>query len=442
MELKDLIVTPVFFLLILILAYWIRPMVTDSVTRRYFYPALILRLIGAIMLGVIYQFYYDGGDTFNYHSHGSRHLWEALMDSPSTGIRLFFANGVIPEGTFAYASKIYFIRDPASFSVIQIATIFDILTFSTYSATALLFAVFSFAGAWMFFLTFYRLYPHLHKPLAIASFFIPSVFFWGSGILKDTIVMACLGFATYFIHELFIRRRFNIFYLIGLVYSLFIIFSVKKFALQAFLPAVIVWIMAENFALARSLVLKIMLVPFLIGIMLLSAYFAVVKVGENDSKYSLGRMAETARVTAYDIRYWTGRDAGSGYSLGELDGTFASILRLSPAAINVSLYRPYLWEVKNPLMAVSAVESVSFLIVTILVLSKAKFRIFKSLKNPNALFCLLFSLTYALAVGVSTFNFGSLARYKIPLMPFFIIALVILYNDGKIRTNQEVNKDR
>lgn len=207
MELKDLIVTPVFFLLILILAYWIRPMVTDSVTRRYFYPALILRLIGAIMLGVIYQFYYDGGDTFNYHSHGSRHLWEALMDSPSTGIRLFFANGVIPEGTFAYASKIYFIRDPASFSVIQIATIFDILTFSTYSATALLFAVFSFAGAWMFFLTFYRLYPHLHKPLAIASFFIPSVFFWGSGILKDTIVMACLGFATYFIHELFIRRR-------------------------------------------------------------------------------------------------------------------------------------------------------------------------------------------------------------------------------------------
>ncbi len=431
MELKDLIITPLYFLLIIIAAYWMRPLVTDSVTRQYFYPALILRLIGAIMLGVIYQFYYHGGDTFNFHSHGSRHLWSALIDSPVSGIKLFFANGEIPEGTFAYASKIYFIRDPASYTVIQIATFFDLLTFSTYSATALLFAVFSFIGAWMFFLTFYRLYPGLHRQFAIASFFIPSVFFWGSGILKDTIVIACLGCATYFIYELFIMRRFSISRPIFLFMTLFIIYGVKKFVLQAFLPAVLVWIMAENFSLTRSVVLKIMLMPFLVAIMTVSAYFAVVKVGENDKKYSLTRIAETARVTAYDIRYWTGRDAGSGYSLGELDGTFGSILRLSPAAINVALYRPYLWEVRNPLMAIAAIESVCLLVATFLILYKVKFKLFRSLTNPDVLFCLIFSLTYALAVGVSTFNFGSLARYKIPLMPFFVVALVIMYHEGK-----------
>ena len=78
----------------------------------------------------------------------------------------------------------------------------------------------------------------------------------------------------------------------------------------------------------------------------------------------------TAKITAYDIGYYTGRDAGSGYSLGELDGTFGSMIRLSPQAINVSLFRPYLWEVKNPLMLLSALESFLLLSLCLYIIVK------------------------------------------------------------------------
>src|SRR5690349_22378627 len=106
MESRDLIVTPVIIIIVYAAAYLIRPVLTDDVTRVYFFPALTLKIFGALALGFIYQFYYDGGDTFNYHTLGSRHIWEAIMDSPSNGMQLLFADGRgnPPPGTYDYAS--------------------------------------------------------------------------------------------------------------------------------------------------------------------------------------------------------------------------------------------------------------------------------------------------------------------------------------------------
>jgi hypothetical protein len=35
----------------------------------------------------------------------------------------------------------------------------------------------------------------------------------------------------------------------------------------------------------------------------------------------------------------------------------------------------------------------------------------------------------AIMVGGIAFNFGTLARYKVPLTPFFFIVFIILYSD-------------
>ncbi|MFZ1808158.1 MAG: hypothetical protein WAU36_13090 [Cyclobacteriaceae bacterium] len=171
---------------------------------------------------------------------------------------------------------------------------------------------------------------------------------------------------------------------------------------------------------------RIILGPIVLSIAILLALLALVKASEDNPKYSLNKLAQTAKVTAYDIRFWSGRDAGSGYSLGELDGSFGSVLRLGPSAINVTLFRPYLWEVKNPLMLISSIESFILLIFVFMILIKGRFRIIKTFTDPTVLFCLLFSLVFAFAVGVSTFNFGTLSRYKIPMMPLFLLSLVII----------------
>ncbi|MBX2895593.1 MAG: hypothetical protein KF763_09120 [Cyclobacteriaceae bacterium] len=434
MELRDLIVTPLLLIVVYVVAYFVRPYVTDSLTTRYYFPALTFKIIGAIALGLIYQFYYDGGDTYSYHTHGSRHIWEAFMDSPVRGIKLLWGNESQVD-IYKYSSRIYFFNDDQSYFLIRVAALFDLLTFSSYSATAVFFALLSFTGMWMFFLTFYSRYPHLHRGLAAAAFFLPSVFFWGSGILKDTLTIASLGVATYCFYRLLLVRKFSLRLLLALIISLIVIFSVKKFILQAFFPAVLVWVVAHNFSAIKSFALKIILVPVAAISVAAGAYYMVVKVGEDDERYAVGKLARTAKVTAYDIRYWSGRHAGSGYALGELDGTFGSMIRLAPQAINVSLFRPYLWEVRNPLMFISALESFAFLVFTVYVLFCVGARIRMALGNPDVIFGLVFALSFAFAVGVSTFNFGTLVRYKIPLLPFYLMALVIMLNYRNKPTN-------
>ncbi len=434
MELRDFLVTPIFLLLLYGVAYVIRPHVTDPVTRQYFLPGLTVKLFGGIALGVIYQYYYGSGDTFMFHTYGSRIVWNAFVESPAVGMKLIFGKANAMEGVFQYASQIYHFRDFSSYMIIRMAALFDLLTFSTYSSTAALFAVLSFIGSWQFFLTFYKQFPTLHRPLAIASLFIPSVIFWGSGILKDSVMLACVGIATHQFYQIFQERRYRVRNFVLLLGALMMIFYVKKFILQAYLPAVILWIGSLNVVYIRSFLLKAMLVPFVLLILATSAYFTVVKVGEDDERYAVSKLATTARTTAYDIRYWSGREAGSGYSLGELDGTYSTMLSLAPSAINVSLFRPYLWEVNNPLMLLSALESLVLLIFSVYIVVVGWSRLPSALVDPNILFCLAFSLTFAFAVGISTFNFGTLARYKVPLLPFFLTALILILNHR--------NKDR
>lgn len=243
--------------------------------------------------------------------------------------------------------------------------------------------------------------------------------------------MGCLGVATYQCHRILIQKKFGVRHIVLLAISLYAMYTIKIYILLTFLPAAIVWIFLANLSAINSPVLKIMMAPFMVTAAVVLGYFAMLKAGEDSAKYSLSNVAKTAQITAYDIRYYTGRDAGSGYSLGELDGTIGSMVRLAPQAINVSLFRPYIWEVKNPLMLLSALESMALLLLCVYIIFKKNIQLLKGLSNPNVLFCLIFSITFAFAVGVSTFNFGTLVRYKIPLLPFFLVALILLLNHSK-----------
>lgn len=438
MEQRDFLVTPIVILLILAVAYALRPRLTDDITRKYFFPALLLKIFGAIAVGFIYQFYYNGGDTFAYHTHGSRHIWEAFTDSPSIGLKIFLNGDRDLIGGYKYVSRIWMYRDSNSFFIVRIAFLFDILTYSTYSATATMFSVLSFIGAWSLFITFYRKYPDEHKWLALACLFIPSVFFWGSGVLKDSVTLACLGIATYCIDKLLLRKSFSISSLLWLMLSCYVIFSVKKYILLSFLPATLVWVSASYTHQIKSTAIRVMIIPVVVFVCSILAYITIQKVGEGDSRYALDRIGETARITAYDIRYgWGARTGeGSGYTLGELDGSIGSMIKLAPAAVNVSLFRPYLWEVRNPLMLISALESCALLLITLWVVFKAKGKIFFYLQKPDVLFCLIFSLVFAFAVGISTYNFGTLSRYKIPLLPYYTIALGLLIHYWKRDRNE------
>jgi hypothetical protein len=440
MELIDLIIAPIVAVIILGGAMLIRPLVTYEENRKYFLPALSVKFVGALLLGILYQFYYGGGDTFAYFTHGARQIYEAFYDQPGVGLKLIFAENNLEGGVYQYASRIWMYRDSPAYMVVRIGGVFAILTGGTYSGTALLFALVSFSGLWAMYMAFCKLFPNHVLGLALAILFIPSTIFWGSGILKDSITFGMLGWSTAaLIHLLYWQRRYWLWVSVLAISSL-LTFAIKEYIVLSFLPAAMIWAYFIMIKKVPNKMLRMLVAPFVIAMVLMLSAYTVYKVGENSTRYSITNLVETARITAYDIGRMTGRNAGSRYDLGDLDGSITSMIRLAPGAINVSLYRPYLWEVRGPLMLMAALEGLVLLILTIIIL----FRMirFKTnvLNSPAAWFSLVFSLTFAYAVGISTYNFGTLFRYKIPLMPFFAILLVLAWSSSKYGTKKRVIK--
>ncbi len=433
MEIKDLFITPIFLLLIYSLAIALRPMVTAKNNRKYFLPGLTLKILGAIAVGLIYQFYYGGGDTFTYFHLGSKYVWEAFKDSPILALKLIFAGDEYVAETFQYASRIYTYGDSSSYFVVRAAGVLDILTFHTYSATAILFAAISFSGMWALFHTLCRMYPKQHRGIAIAVLFIPSLFFWGSGILKDTITIGALGWATFGIYNLFIVKRNIGFSALILVFSFYTIYTIKIYILLCYIPASILWIFMTRLSKIKNIIIKILIAPVIIGLSGFMAYYSVIKVGEGNARYDLDNIANTARVTAEWIHYVSEREGGAAYTLGDFDYSPVGMLKKFPQAVWVSLYRPHLWEANNIVMLLSALESFALLVFTFYVLYKVGFIQAAKLitSKPFLVFSFLFSIAFAFAVGITTYNFGTLVRYKIPLYPFFVSGLFVLLSYAK-----------
>ena len=437
MGLKDLIVTPIYIIIFTAIALWIRRYVTNSKTRKYFLPALWVRFAGAIVLGLIYQFYYGGGDTFNYYNQASV-IYEAFLTEPIVGIKLMLSNGEINSEIFDYASRIYWFRAHSEYFVIKIVALLSLFTFNAYTTISLFFAAFSFCGSWLMFSVLQERYPKITKWLAISSLFIPSCIFWGTGILKDTITLGAAGILFWAIFHIIDRRKFNFIFILLALFSAWLIYSIKIYILITLIPAIFIWWYLLRVRSIKSPLLKIAFVPVLTTIFLISGYFVLNQIASTSDRYNLDSLAEWSYITSYDIRYYTGKDAGSGYSLGDQDGTWATLITLAPAAINVTLFRPFLWEVRNPLMVLSALEALIFAIITFRIFIKKGLFWFLRLNDPLLVFCLIFSLTFAFAVGVSTYNFGSLSRYKIPLLPFFANLIVIASTNIKSNNHETV----
>ncbi len=435
MELKDFFITPIWLVIIYTFAALFKKRLTDKNTRKYYYPALHLKIIGALAVGFIYQFYYGGGrpsgDTFHYFYH-SGIIWDALWDdSFSVAMKLIFGSNDYSSDVAHYAYRMEWYGDSHSYFIVRILAFFDLFTLHTYSASACLFAYTSFTGVWALFSVFYKRFPILHKQFAIACFFIPSIFFWGSGILKDPITFGALGWTTYALFNIFIFKQ-KIITNIGIfLLSLWIGYNIKQYIVLCFIPTAILAMSLERIKGIKSVFLRYSVAPFIIATALGGIVFFIQQSNQQSSRYSIDKMAYTAEETARWIHYVSETQGGAAYSLGDFDYSPTGMLKKMPLAIWVSLFRPYVWEVRNPVMLLSALESLWFLIFTFQTFRKNGIkRVFSEIgSSPIILLCFSFSLLFAFAVGISTYNFGSLVRYKIPMMPFYICGLYIIeYN--------------
>lgn len=424
---NDLIFTPIYLSVILGLVYLAASKIKDRELRKYFLNGIFLKFIGAISLGLIYEFVYDGGDTSAYFTNG-KIVSGAFYDSPSTWLKLLLQYPE-DETTTQYIKQLTWYTDRASYFPSRIVALLGPFCFNTYSIIALFFAIISFNGLWHLFIVFKDIYPKLQREIAISIFYVPSLFFWGSGIMKDPLVLAGLGWFVYAFYFGLVKRIKPVKCIVLACMGLYLLLYIKPYVIAAFFPPMAIWMYMLGIKRVKDRIVRIM-VGFIFFILLLITIPLFINYMSATSGYeftNIDAISKKIEITSEWIERASGQE-GSSYSLGELDGTVSGTLALAPQAIVVSLFRPFLWEVRNPVMLLAALESTWLLITTLYILFKVG--LFKSIwyisKDPTLILCFLFSIIFAAFVGLSSGNFGTLVRYKIPLIPFYMCGIFIL----------------
>jgi hypothetical protein len=431
MEAVDLILVPLYLAILYALANFYRPKVTNKITKKYFLPALTVKFIGSLGVGFIYFFYYTyGGDTVYYYLQ-SKVILQAFLEDPIAGFKILMASGKFDPTIYRYTSQMHWYESYPEFIIVKITAIFSLLGLGSYSVAALFFAIFSFTGIWALYLTFLKIQPKLHKEFAIAVLFLPSVFFWGSGVLKDSITLGFLGWLFFGFYSFAVEKKDFLKSSIIIILAVNYIYFIKVYILLAFLPPALLWIFNENNARIKNALVRNLLKPLFFVVGGAAAYFIAITLTAGDVKYDVTKIAERTEINNKYLS--TQIESGSAYTIDTFDGSLSSILNVAPTAITVSLFRPFLWEVRSPIMLLSAVESFAMLLLTLKIFFKVgilnTFKLIGS--EPIILFCVIFSVIFAFAVGTNSGNFGTLVRYKIPLMPFYLSALFIM--EAKVR---------
>ena len=345
LSILDFVLLPFFLSIIYAIAYKFRNKnyPHKHPLRKYFIPALSIKIFGALFIGLIYAYYYKGGDTYYFFNQGQV-LNSALDDSFGKWINLLLHIPTAQDGNYyGYISRMEWYPDTASYTVVSITAFLSIFTFNTYLPTAVLFAVISFSGVWALFRAFAYLYPFLIRSIAIAILFIPSVFVWGSGIFKDTICIFGLGWLTYGMFRFLVQRDFSLANILVSILSFFLIARVKLYILLGFAPALIMWIFFNYSQKIRNRSKKIA-VKFVMIVIVMGGFLLFMRQFAHElGKYSLENVVQTSRVTGNYI-YWISGDEGSAYNLGDLSPTIGGMLSKFPLAVNVTLFRPYIWE--------------------------------------------------------------------------------------------------
>lgn len=431
MTTTDLFLAPIYLVVIYALAFSHKNKhYKGHPLEPYFIPGLTIKIFGSILFGMVYQFFYRGGDTFWFYQ-GIEVFFETFFEDPAAYVQMLFLNAWewTPE-TAKYTGHIWWFKDDNSYTVIKIGGLFSLFSFGNYTVLSIFFALFSFWGIWKLLKVFTDWLPALHKQFAISILFIPSVFFWGSGIMKDTIMIGSMGLVVYCFYMIFYKKDRRIKYIIAIVLFSYIMLKIRSFVFFTLAPTLMLSLYVLYSNKIKSAAVRTVVAPFLLAIMAVGAIALIQFTSNVNARYSL----DTLEKRAHDTQWWHSKvqemegDKGSGYSLGEATTSVSGLAARFPLAVNVSLFRPYVWEINGPIMLQASIESlfIFFLTISIAVRAGPMGFIKYPLKDPLVAFAISFGILYAFGVGVTSNNFGALVRYKIPAIPMYLCAIFMI----------------
>lgn len=404
----------------------------DIELKKIFLTAFFLRMLGCIAYSLVLQYYYGGGgDSFTYYE-GSDFLHQQLINNPAN-IKYFFTSSHEFERWFSTESddtKITgFMAIASATTVMKISALFSFLAFNKFMIISLFFALFSFAGQWKLFLVFNDYNKGKSQTLlAYAVLYSPSIWFWGSGLLKDSICLGAVGFIISIFYNNVVKKQLRLGQWPLLLFYVFLVLTIKNYIILVVLASAAFVAFVRYVLQLKNILMRVVAITLFI----LSVFF-ILSVADFSSQINDLVQESLNQVKTFQSQYQMiqsqDETSKAGFDLGNVNESMTGLILKSPVAIFTCLFRPFLWESHKVIILFTSLESTILLLATLYLIFKTRFGGFFKIifSNQFYLFSLILSLLFALIIGFTTFNFGTMIRYKIILLPFYYFMLVGIY---------------
>jgi hypothetical protein len=406
--------------------YKIKMFGAKGISKHWFAGAFAVKLIAAFTMWFIYTDYYTDrskADIFRYYDDAKvfQHL---LKDHKLEYFKFFYQNKSSDEEVnviLKYTHNWETHNENSLFGnnrlIIKTNMLLNLISLNSYGAHAIIFSFLSFMGLFWIFRFFYRQLPERKWLIFLAVFGFPSIVFWSSGILKESLV----------------------FFFIGLI------INCGSYALKGRKPFIrsIIVALALVFLFQTRAIITLILIPIILGYLWnywkpqkrsFLPYFILLFI-------TLSILTESKKITGTDFygilvekrlafeQVAEENNAGSMIMSAQFDADGYSVLKSTPIALINTLFRPTPWEARGILSWMAAIENLLLFIMLIVMVIYP----IPSINNKNLLwFAFLFALANLIVVGLTTPILGAISRYRIIGLLFFLLAYIQLVDFNKI----------
>ncbi len=356
----------------------------STISKSIFLLGLVVKLGAGIVLGFVFYNFYGTGDTIAF--------FETAKSNESLNL-----------------------NQPRTEFFIQLIAPLIRLSGGSYWISSLWLSFISFCSCWYLATNLSYLYPKI-KPLIIGCFlFIPTVIFWSSGILKDTLTFSAIAFMVSVLQKIYQKRHVQIFELLLLLIAGFLLIKLKHYL---FITILLYGGLLVAISIVRAFSTKWK------WVMVLTTLLVVGIASQNVHPYlKIDRLAWAIFENNKAILAKT--DPEKQVDLQIQDDSWKSVGNTVPKAIYLGLFRPSLFDNVPKWGLIHQVENfiLSILLIFSLILLLKRKNVIDIPMTLSAIACILL---LAVLLSLTTPNFGTLVRYKNAYLPYLFLLCSIL----------------
>ncbi len=460
-----------------------------------------VKIFAGLALWAIYTYFYTdrtNSDIWKYFDD-SKIMFGALHQHPADFFKMLTGIGDnTPEIENLYYHKMnywYRLFDNNLLNdahiVIRFNAFMRIFSLGNYMTHSLIMSFLSFTGLCCLYKIAFPVLKEWKIATGVILFLLPSLVFWSSGVMKEGLMIFGLGL--FIFHSVRFVQDKKWWRIVLLLFGALLLLFSKFYVIVGVIPPLIAGLLVmknRKMALAKFMLVFLLFAGFAIslnwiapereplrllsnkqndfikmssgGIVLVNDsgeafiaddhrndlirskdsicqirqganyYFRPFPLGYRDTLFIKNNLDTSTYKIQTDIP-----KAGSLLNVKFLQPNLVSFAKATPLALFTALFRPFIWEARNPMFLLPALENLLLILLILLVI------IFpKKISNPEMFgFCISFSLLLFLVIGLTTPVLGALVRYRIAAQPFLLISLLMLVDRTKlISKNPWINK--